>query len=139
MTPGFTILDHPSDLGIEAVGGTLEKVFATAAEGLMSVILDPELVECIETRDVRLKGTSHEQLLVKWLSEVLYMYDGEHFAGKEFIIRSLTPSSLVAVVSGERFSREHHRSRVDVKAVTYHQLEITKAPRKFTARVFLDI
>jgi SHS2 domain-containing protein len=139
MNGTFTILDHPSDLGIEAVGGTLEKIFEAAARGLMSVILDPASVGCIETREVRLKGTSHEQLLVRWLSEVLYLYDGEHFAAKEFTIRSLTTSALVAEISGERCSREHHKTRLDVKAVTYHQLAITKSGRKFTARVFLDI
>src|SRR5258708_39592458 len=109
MDSGFTILDHPADLGIRAVGSTLEQVFERAAEGLMSVIIDPASVACTEKRRVRLEGSGHEQLLVKWLSEVLYLYDGEEFVGKEVTLANLTSSALSGGIAGEKFSPERHR------------------------------
>ena len=47
-SPGFMILDHPADLGIEAYGQTLAESFEQAALGLISVILDPATVRQVE-------------------------------------------------------------------------------------------
>ena len=40
MEKGYTILEHPSDLGIEAHGETMNVAFEQAATALMSVMLD---------------------------------------------------------------------------------------------------
>jgi SHS2 domain-containing protein len=86
MQPGFVILDHPADLGIEARGRTLAEAFEQAAIALMSIILDLTTVEPKELRRVQLKATDQEQLLVRWLEELLYLYDGENFVGSKFVI-----------------------------------------------------
>jgi SHS2 domain-containing protein len=42
-------------------------------------------------------------------------------------------------VKGERFSVEKHDTRLDVKAVTYHQLSIEENEKGARVRVYLDI
>jgi SHS2 domain-containing protein len=139
MTPGFTILDHPADLGIEACGQTLAESFEQAALGLMSVILDPETVELVESREIYLDAIDTEQLLVRWLAEILYLYDGLHFAPVKFAISSISENHLQAILSGERCNQEKHLTRLDVKAITYHQLSIEQNEMGSRLRVFLDI
>ena len=139
MQPGFVILDHPADLGIEARGQTLAEAFEQAAIALMSIILDLTTVEPKEFREVRLKATDQEQLLVKWLEELLYLYDGENFAGSKFVIEELGPNHLNASVRGEPFSEAKHLTRLDVKAITYHQLLVQQNQEGGRVRVFLDI
>jgi SHS2 domain-containing protein len=139
MTHSFVILDHPADLGIEATGRSLSEAFENAAAGLMSVILDPETVAACETRTIALDGADREQLLVKWLSEILYLYDGERFAAVEFSVADLGDTSLKADIRGEPFVPGRHVSRMDVKAVTYHQLSVEGGPAGGRVRVFLDI
>jgi SHS2 domain-containing protein len=139
LSPGYTILEHPSDLGIEARGETLPEVFRQAAVGLMSVIVDPSTVYPRESRPVELTASDVEQLLVRWLAEILYLFDGQRFVCKEFSVRDVSPTILSATVLGEAFASSRHRTRVDVKAVTYHQLAVREDREGAMARVFLDI
>ncbi|HXG00775.1 MAG TPA: archease [Bacteroidota bacterium] len=139
VSASFRILEHPADLGIEAHGSTLEEAFAQAAVGLVSIILDPATVEPRQAKEVHLRGTDLEQLLVKWLSEIVYLYDGQGFVGKEFEIVRLTENELDAKVRGEPIDLQKHRTRLDVKAVTYHQLQIQHTDHGFRVQVYLDI
>ncbi len=139
MQPGYTILDHPADLGIEARGKTLAEAFQQAALGLVSVILDPSSVEPGQTVQVTTTASDRYQLLVRWLSEILYLYDGKGFAASDFDVQSLTEQSMAAMVRGETFSEEKHVTRLDVKAVTYHQIHIEENEQGAIVRVYLDI
>lgn len=139
VSASFRILEHPADLGIEAHGGTLEEAFVQAAVGLVSIILDPATVEPRQTKEVHLRRADLEQLLVKWLSEILYLYDGQGFVGKEFEIVRLTENELDAKVRGEPLDLQKHRTRLDVKAVTYHQLQIQHTDHGVRVQVYLDI
>jgi SHS2 domain-containing protein len=137
--PGFSLIDHPADLGVEAWGATLAQAYEQAATGLMSVILDLSSVEAHVSREVVLEASDSEHLLVKWLAEVLYLYDGEKFVSREFSVSQLRRDSLRATVLGETFVAEKHVTRLDVKAVTYHQLVVEETNTVSRIRVFLDI
>ena len=137
--PEYTILGHPADMGVEASGRSLAEAFEQAAHGLMSIILDISSVEPLESRQIELTASDPEQLLVRWLSEILYLYDGGRFACREFTIYELSKNRLRANVQGEEFSEERHPTRTDVKAVTYHQLCVHEGDHGATVRVFLDI
>jgi SHS2 domain-containing protein len=136
---GFRILEHPSDLGIEASGSTVGEAFEQAALGLMAVIAEPETIEAVDERLVELDAQDAENLLVRWLSEILYLYDGEDYLVKEANIDSLSPTNLRARLLGEKFQPKKHTLKLDVKAVTYHQLLIETKNGGTTVRVFLDI
>lgn len=139
VVPSYRLIDHPADLGIEAFGRSLSEAFEQAALALMSVILDVDSAEPLESREVVLDGSDLEQLLVKWLTEVLYLYDGKRFVGARFQISELTTQRLRALVRGEPFSGEKHRTRLDVKAITYHQLLVERSAEGARVQVFLDI
>ncbi len=136
---GYQLLDHPADLGIEAWGPTLPEAFEQAAMGLMSVILDLKTVRNKEVREIRLQGHGYENLLVKWLEEILFLYDGQGFVGAGYKIEKLSHQQIIARVLGEPFSLSRHDTVTDVKAVTYHQLLVLEAPTRAMVRVFLDI
>ena len=117
----------------------MAQAFEQAAIGLMSVILDLTSVEARLSRDVTLEASDLEHLLVKWLAEVLYLYDGEKFVSREFSVSELRQDSLRATVLGETFVGEKHVTRLDVKAVTYHQLIVEETNTGCRVRLFLDI
>ena len=139
MNAGYLILDHPADLGIEARGKTLAEAFGQVAYGLVSVILDPASVQPVESMPVRIEAGDRQQLLVRWLTEVLYLYDGLKFAPRHFKIERSSSRFLEAQVRGEPFDPGRHTVRLDVKAITYHQLEIRRRASGYGLQVFLDI
>ena len=139
MRPGFSIIEHPADVGIEARGGSVREAFEQAAYGLMSLIVDASSVTHAETRTIFVEATDQEQLLVRWLNELLYLYDGEKFVPVKFEIGELSPQHLRALVGGERFDQHRHRTRVDVKAMTYHQLAIVPSIDAVTITYVVDV
>lgn len=136
---GYEILEHPADLGISARGESLQEAFEEAAKGLTAIILDPATVRPQTAWPVSITASDREQLLVRWLSEILYLYDGKRFPCAEFTIHELGPTWLVATVRGEDLDASRHQTRLDVKAVTYHQLDIQEFAGQSRVRVFLDI
>ncbi len=139
MDSGFRILEHPADMGLEVWGPDLTEVFRQAALGLTSIIVDPESVGSRDRRTVSIGGSDIENLLVRWLSEILYIYDGGGFLISDIEMRNLRDTHVEATLMGERADAGKHRFRTDVKAVTYHQLKIVTGKDVCTARVYLDI
>jgi SHS2 domain-containing protein len=136
---GVRYLDHPSDIGIEAHGSTCAEAFGRAAAALIALLLDPSTVEATDHRAVSVHATDVEQLLIRWLSEILYLYDGRGYVAKEFRIAVCTPTHLEATILGEPVQPERHTMRMDIKAVTYHQLAVWQDGQGWGVRVFLDI
>ncbi len=135
--PGFSIVEHPSDVGIEARGASMSEAFEQAAYGMISILVDREAIRAVEERTVVVSSTDAEQLLVKWLSELLYLYDAQHFLPSAIAITTFAHGGLCAAVTGEIFDASRHTALLDVKAVTYHQILIDEVHH--VVRVVFDV
>jgi SHS2 domain-containing protein len=134
----FEIIEHTADVGIIAYGRTLAELFANAAAGMMAFLIDAATVRPLERRRLTVTADDREGLLVAWLNELLVLLNGEGFIPRDYRIEQLTDTRLEAVVLGEPVDPERHRFRLDVKAATYHQLEIRNDER-WQARVIFDV
>ncbi len=134
----YRILEHTADGGIEARGETLKKAFANTASGMLSIMIDPEKVGEKESYSLQVKGIDEKELLVAFLSELLYRYEVNDFLPKRVSISFLTDKKLKAVVYGEKIDLKKHTIDTQIKAVTYHQLEIEKN-KDWRIRVIFDI
>jgi SHS2 domain-containing protein len=135
----FRILEHTADVGFEAYGSTREETFANAARALIHLIVDLDSIEEREEVPIEAQGNGPENLLVNWLSEILYRHDAEGWLFRHFNIQSLADDSVHAVAQGEKFNRSRHRAKLLVKAITYHQLALERTPDGWRARVYVDI
>ena len=61
--------------------------------------------------------------LYNFLSELLYLFDAEHFVPAEFNI-SLSQNTLRCESKGERYNPLKHDPKTEIKAVTYHKMNI---------------
>jgi SHS2 domain-containing protein len=139
LTRPFKIIDHTADIGIEVYGRTLKELFSTAAVALFSLISDPEQVRTTETRTVSVSAPDRESLLIRWLNELIYLWDTEHLLFSRFKIARLTSKYLDAECSGERLDPSRHDVHRDVKAATYHMLQINRDTQGYQARIIFDI
>jgi len=135
----YRILEHTADIGFEAFGSTREETFANAARALTDLIVDLDAIDPREELTVRVQGADPESLLVNWLSELLYLHDAEGWLFRDFEIQNLRDDSLVAVARGEKFERWRHEAKLQVKAITYHQLALERTPEGWRAQVYVDI
>ena len=135
----FEILEHPADIGFRAFGATLPELFANAAQAMLSIACELDDVAPKSEYGLSATGADCESLLVNWLSEVLYWFDGKRIALREFQVTHFALDSILATARGEPRDAEHHRSKLIVKAVTWHQLKISQTDSGWTAEVYLDI
>ena len=134
----YRILEHTADVGIEAKGKTLKKAFENAASGMLSIMTEPEKVEEKEFYSLKVKGKDEKELLVAFLSELLYKYEVNDFLPKRVNISLLTDKDLKAEVYGEKIDLKRHTIDTQIKAITYHQLVIEKN-KDWKIRVIFDI
>jgi SHS2 domain-containing protein len=139
MQSGYTILEHPADIGVEARGATLSDAFEQAASGMMSILVDAASVDLVRSERVMLRAGDVDQLLVRWLGEILYLFDGRKFLAANCSIERMTDTELNAVITGEAYQPQKHRMKLDIKAVTYHQLCVRREEQGWYVRYFLDI
>jgi SHS2 domain-containing protein len=135
----FDVLEHPADIGFRAFGDDLPDLFGSAALALLSIAGDPSAAEPRQEFRIAVESGDRESLMVDWLSEVLYWFDGKRIAFREFAITGLTDCAIQAIGRGEPREPERHRAKLIVKAVTYHQLKIEQRDGLWVAEVYLDI
>lgn len=135
----FEILEHPADVGFRARGSSLEELFGSCAQALISIILDPSYVDPRGSWQLSAEGSDLESLLVNWLNEVLFYVDTRRLVFDSFSVRIAEPFHLSCQATGEERTAAKHPVRVSVKAVTYHQLRIAKSGEQWVAEVFVDV
>lgn len=139
---GYRQIEHTADIGIDVEGASLKEFFINAARGMSSLMF----LRCgnvpspCETRhSVSIKAGSKEELLVKWLEEILYLFDVGGRVAIGFEIEEIMEVELRGVITACAFNPEVHALRHQIKAVTYHGLAIKEEGGRFSAIVIFDI
>jgi SHS2 domain-containing protein len=135
----FEILDHTADIGLIVYGNNLKALFENAGEAFFHLITDLRKVRRRVERRINIGGESLDRLMVDWLSELLYLHDVEGLLFKEFKVESIGEDGLMAVVKGEPFQQKIHVIKTEVKAATYHQIQIQRENGRWKAQVILDL
>jgi SHS2 domain-containing protein len=135
--PGYEILEHTADVGVRAWGDTLEECFEQATWGLAEIIgIDrPGSGERVE---IELCAEDVGALLVDWLNEVLYLHETRDAAITAVDVRAATDDHVAGVVALQPRTNGSSEG-TQVKAVTYHQLEVTRRVDGFVAQVYVDV
>ncbi|MFP3204303.1 MAG: archease [Metallosphaera yellowstonensis] len=134
----FEFFDHTADVGIRAWGKTLEEAFENSALAVFEVMTDTSKVERRERREVTVEGYDLENLLYRWIESLLFYYDTELLLFSAFKV-TIEGLSLRGEALGEKFDPERHERRTVVKAMTYHEMEITKRDGGYEITFVVDI
>ena len=136
---GFSLIDHTADVGVKVWAEDLGGLFEEAARALFSLITSIEEVRPRVKREVESEGNGWEELLVGWLSELLYLHEVEGLLFSRFEIKELHGDRLKGEASGEEIDPRRHPIQTGVKAVTYHQLRVERKDGLWEAQIIFDI
>jgi len=122
----YKFLDHATDAIIEVTAKDLKEAFAVAAEAEINLTLDQDKVEEKEERKFSASGKDLCYLLFSWLEEIPFVLITEGFAIKrlEFDIEENNGYVINAVAYGETLDVKKHNFKVEIKAPTFHDMEI---------------
>jgi SHS2 domain-containing protein len=136
----FEILEHTADIGIAAYGKTKREVFINAAKGMFEIIAGEN--RNLKFYDkIKLEADNLEGLLFAWLNELLYIGETRLVILNKFQIKDLSDYQIEAEIEGMKINPPSVKIEKEIKAVTYHRLEIKKDEESglWRAQVIFDI
>jgi len=135
----FEVIDHTADIGIVAYGADIKQLFANAALGLFNLMADLDGLKENIKRDIELSAEDIEILLIEWLNELIYISEVEHVIFQRFEISELSNTQLKATCFGTKIKPGQHRLKREIKAATYHMLQLNKEDGNYKVRIIFDI
>lgn len=106
---------------------------------MMSLILDPGRVVPREEVDINAEAAELEPLLVRWLSEILFLVDAGGWAFADFEVWEVTGKRVRGRGMGEPLDPDRHLVTGEIKAPTYHQLRVAEEGGAWVAQVIFDV
>jgi len=147
MMKDFEQLSHTADIKIRAYGETIEQVFRNALIGMFQAIeprakgcrVQKERLVCDqlpEHHTVDVRARDREILLVDFLSEALYLSDLHNQAYLDVEIHEMSDNHVRATLHGVTIEGFEV---VEIKAVTYHELQVRQVDGIWQAEIVFDI
>ncbi len=137
--PNFTLLDHTADLGIIVRGTDLTNLFEGAAQSMIQIMVRAKPAKKTKALKLTVSGEDLADLMVRWLGEILYLFEGENEVVTAVHIDSISPSHLDASLETVPFDLDLHEMLCEIKAVTYHQIEVAEKNNHWEARIIFDL
>lgn len=137
----YEVIDHTADIGIRVEGATKEELFVAAAEATFDLLIASKraFIPSIDV-PIAVGAPALDQLFVRWLQELLFVFEKRRLVLMKFWIDGMTETRIEGVAKGLPFDSTRHTQKLDIKAVTYHQLKVGQVPSgRWHAEVIFDI
>ena len=128
MTEGYEFFDHTADLGVCVSGATLSELFTHAAQALTVAMGQLTTTDTGRERVLELQAGSVEDLLHDWLAELLFEIAAHHILYTPVVFVTIEPHRLTANMRGGQIDFARSRVNQEIKAVTYHRLQVEQLP-----------
>lgn len=136
---GLSFFDHTGDLGFEVRAFDLAGLFHNAARGLYEILVETLPPPGAGVESVELEEAAPDLLLRSFLSELLYRFLARRVILVDFVAMSIGEGRLRARGRVGRFDQARDGLRTELKAVTYHQLDVHRDGAGWIARVIFDV
>jgi SHS2 domain-containing protein len=139
MAKPYTMLDHTADLRIRITGSDPADLFKNAGLALFDLIVNPNQLESREVIEVAVTGDDRADLMVNYLRELLYLWTGKNQLVHLIAIAHISDTAVSARVCTDRYQPQRHEILHEIKAVTYHRIEVGRTADGWEATVVFDI
>jgi SHS2 domain-containing protein len=139
----YKYIEHEADIGIEAIGKTIEEMFEEGAKALFNVMVEIKKIKPFRKINIKCKAPQIDLLFIEWLNMLLAEKDIKETIFSEFKIKKITKQKedyiLEAIASGEKINLKKHNLKIEVKAATYSGLKYSKIKNKHKIVCVLDV
>lgn len=137
----YKIKSHTADIRLEVTGNSIAELFTAALEGMASILKvnirpDTFAKRFFIKQAIMIRSLDTTALLIDLLSEVLSLTYVKKALFTQMSFQKLSDRELEACIYGTRTESFDE----DIKAVTYHEAEITKnSDGTFSTIIVFDI
>jgi SHS2 domain-containing protein len=139
MDKKYRVTKHHSELAVRITGSSQADLFANSAYALFDVMTDPAAIEIKERIPLEVEGSDRDDLMVNWMRELLYLYQGSGYLLKEFKISQVKDTIVKAEVCGEKIDPDRHEIKQEIAAVAFHKSRMEKTGNQWIAQLIFEL
>ena len=139
MIMKYRLIDHTADFGIQVFGADAKELFSNAALAMFDLITEVGSLKELNSMDIKISGEDWPDLMINWLRELLFLWNGKELLVKKADITTLSENNLSAKVYFDSYDPDRHLINIEVKAVTYHQIRVESGTSGWEARIIFDV
>ncbi len=142
MAGTWKLLDHTADFAIEARGRDLPELIQAAAEGMMAVLADTEGLQPEQWHEISAAAEDEARLVHHVLRELLYLFEDGLLpvAVADLRVEQSAEGPKCSLRAGTvPLSQALDRIQTEIKAVTYHNLEIRREDGELVMEIVFDV
>ncbi|MCM8762594.1 MAG: archease [Candidatus Omnitrophica bacterium] len=133
----FEVFEHTADVGGRIYGKDIKELFINTAK-LLYFLAGAKQYERIEkVINIELSSETIEELLVKFLNELIYYMDVKKIGGKIKKLYIKKKGKMLGIhceMTGKKISVKR-----EIKAATYHNLKVKKEKDIFSSEIIFDV
>jgi SHS2 domain-containing protein len=135
----YELIEHTADIRIKVGGRDLKELFKNAALAMFDLIAERKDSKDVSQKKIKVEEDADdlEELFINWLNELLSLSATKELIFSDFEINKLDEKNLKAIAIGESINK--YKVNTEIKAATYHALEIKKSGSKWQAQVIFDV
>jgi|SRR3989338_3431905 len=132
----FEFLEHTADIKFKVYGKNINQVFEHCTLAFSTYISRERKIKSKIKKEITIEADNHEQLLYKFLDELIYLLDADKFIVSKAKIQ-INDNKLSAILEGD--STLNYKDLDHVKAATYAEMYIKPNLSGWEAQVVLDV
>lgn len=130
---------HTADLAARIYGKTAEELFENAAFAMFDMMADLEAEGGGEVLEVEAQAPDTESLLVDLLNELLYAGYIKNTIFSQFRVVELNGNKAIMEARGKKSPEGANLIRKEIKAATYHDLDIEHNNSGYEVTIVFDV
>ncbi len=134
----YEIIEHTADIGIKITGNSLTEIFWKAIHATADLLSGGIEIQPVIERGFSAKEENIETALVGILEEIIYFFEKELFLPSVCSV-NIEEDMYKINLKGNFVTAEDIKDGTEIKAVTYHQLEIKEVGDEYQATVIFDV
>lgn len=135
---GYKYFDHPSDIGIQCQGATLNELFNNAVKAIYNLMIGNSFLGKKINKNISLQADNIQDLFSLWISEIIFYAHAHRIFFNKFEFKILTNTNLQAKAHGHKINKEI-KLKGEVKAMTYHNYFIKNENNIWIANFIVDV
>ncbi len=135
----YRFLPHTADIKVAIEAASFEELLADATDIMRGLLAGEGRVDAREERQVSASGADPSEVFLRYLQELLYLFETEGFLPAWVETERFTGNEVAARVGGEVYDPARHEHQPEVKAVTRHGLTVERRHDGWYAEVVFDV
>ena len=135
----YRITRRQTELAVRITGNSQADLFSNSGFALFDVMAEVEKIEIKERVPLEVEGTDRDELLVNWVRELLYLYQGSGYLLKEFKINEVKDTIVKAEVCGEKIDPDRHEIKQEIASVASRKSRMQKTGNQWIAQVIFEL